>query len=77
MLFVKFLKIVCVGFNYKDYVKELGFEFFESFVLFLKFLICVIGYNDSIIYLQYMSSQVDYEGEFVVVIKKECCNVKL
>jgi len=73
---VKPSKIVCVGLNYKDHAKELGLELPESPVLFLKPPTCVIGHNDSIIYPQHMSSQVDYEGELAVVIKKECRNIK-
>lgn len=73
---VKPSKIICVGLNYKDHANELGYEIPNTPTLFIKPPTCTIGHLDNIIYPSHMSSQVDYEGELAVVIKKECYKVK-
>ena len=63
-------KIVAVGANYKDHAQEMGRPLPEEPLLFLKPSSAVIGARDIINYPG-MSSQVDYEGELAVVIKKK------
>jgi len=63
-------KIVAVGANYKDHAQEMGRPLPEEPLLFLKPPSAVIGARDTINYPG-MSSQVDYEGELAVVIKKK------
>jgi 2-keto-4-pentenoate hydratase/2-oxohepta-3-ene-1,7-dioic acid hydratase in catechol pathway len=68
-------KIVCVGLNYIDHAKELGMEIPDEPVIFLKPSTSVIGHLDTILYPK-SSTQVDYEGELGIVIKKQCHQVK-
>jgi len=60
-------KIVCVGRNYAEHIKETKAEVPTTPLLFLKPPSSVIG-PDQTIYLPPQSEQVDHEGELVVVI---------
>lgn len=62
-------KIVCVGRNYVEHVKETNAEVPTTPLLFLKPPTCVIGPNQSIL-LPPQSMQVDHEAELAVVIGK-------
>lgn len=69
-------KVVAVGLNYADHVKEFsGRDIPENPVIFIKLPHTVIGPDDSII-LPEISNRVDYEAEFAVVIKKYCKNIE-
>lgn len=61
-------KIVAVGRNYSNHARELGNEVPSVPLLFLKPPSAVIGDGDTIL-LPAESSQVDYEGEVVVILK--------
>jgi len=61
-------KVVCVGLNYRDHAREMGFPIPETPVLFLKPPSSVIGPGDVIFYPP-MCGRLDYEGELGVVIK--------
>jgi 2-keto-4-pentenoate hydratase/2-oxohepta-3-ene-1,7-dioic acid hydratase in catechol pathway len=61
-------KIVCVGLNYSDHVKEMEMDKHTEPVIFLKPPSAVIGHNDEIIYPETVS-RVDYEAELAIVIK--------
>ncbi len=63
-------KIVAVGLNYRDHVEEVGLKIPEEPLIFLKPSTAVIGSGESIRYPR-MSSQVDYEGELGVIIKRK------
>lgn len=63
-------KIVAVGLNYRSHAKELDSPLPEVPLLFLKPSTAVIGPEDAIVYPS-VSSRVDYEGEFGVVIGKK------
>ena len=67
-------KIICLGLNYIDHAKELNMPIPEEPIIFLKPSSAVIGDKDSIIYPSCVS-QLDYEGELAVVIKKTAKNV--
>src|SRR5690348_11688982 len=60
-------KIFCVGLNYREHVTESKRELPTYPVLFAKYADSLIGPYDPIV-LPPESSQVDYEGEFTVVI---------
>jgi 2-keto-4-pentenoate hydratase/2-oxohepta-3-ene-1,7-dioic acid hydratase in catechol pathway len=63
-------KIVCVGKNYLDHVREMGGDAApEQPVLFMKPPSAVIGDGDAII-LPRDSERVDFEGELVAIIGK-------
>ena len=66
--FAKPGKIVAVGKNYLDHVREMGgTEATEEPILFMKPPSAVIGDGEPIL-LPAMSAQVDYEGELVAVM---------
>lgn len=69
LLLVEVLKIVCVGFNYVQYVKESGMDVFVVFVLFFKAIIVICGFNDDIIIFK-NSEKIDWEVELAIVIGK-------
>src|SRR3972149_5079102 len=62
-------KIVCVGRNYVEHAKELGNEVPKVPLIFLKPPSSIINPNDTIV-LPPQSTQVEHEGELVVVIGK-------
>ncbi len=64
-------KIVAVGLNYKDHAAEMKSPLPEEPLIFLKPSTALIGHEDDIIYPDYMTSWVDFEGELAVVIGKE------
>ena len=69
-------KIVCVGLNYTDHVKEMErWELPKEPAIFLKPPTTVIGPDDAIIYPA-LTQNLHYEGELAVVIKTECKDVK-
>lgn len=60
-------KIVCIGLNYAAHSAESGYEAPTYPTIFGRFASSLIGHNASIIRPR-VSQQLDYEGEFVVVI---------
>lgn len=64
-------KIVAIGLNYHDHAIEMKKQPPKEPLIFLKAPSSVIGPFENIIYPDYMSSKVDYEGELGIVIKKE------
>ncbi|MBK9924252.1 MAG: fumarylacetoacetate hydrolase family protein [Anaerolineales bacterium] len=62
-------KIVCVGRNYVEHVKEMGNELPKVPLIFMKPPSSIINPNDTII-LPPQSAQVEHEGELVIVIGK-------
>lgn len=67
-------KITCVGLNYRDHALEGGNPIPDHPVLFSKYPISVIGPGETIRRPK-VSTKVDYEGEFAVVIGKRAKNV--
>lgn len=67
-------KIVCIGKNYADHVREMGGEAPAHPVIFLKPSTAVIGPGDAVQYPR-DSAEVDYEGELAVVISRLCRDV--
>jgi 2-keto-4-pentenoate hydratase/2-oxohepta-3-ene-1,7-dioic acid hydratase in catechol pathway len=68
-------KIIAVGLNYYNHIKEFGDRAVPSFpTLFAKLTHTVIGQHDAIIYPE-QSKRVDYEAEMALIISKHCKNV--
>jgi len=65
-------KIVCVGLNYQDHCEETGTPVPEKPIFFCKFPSSITGPNDPVSWPPGSSTQVDYEAELAVVIKKSC-----
>jgi len=68
-------KIICVGLNYADHVKEMGSELQEYPVLFSKFSNALVGPEDAI-EKNALTNMLDYEVELVAMIGKEASKVK-
>ncbi len=62
-------KLICVGLNYLDHVKETGAEVPKVPAIFSKFATSVIGPEEPVV-LPKVSKQVDYEAELAFVIGK-------
>ncbi|MGF7238939.1 MAG: fumarylacetoacetate hydrolase family protein [Frankia sp.] len=68
-------KVVCIGKNYVDHVREMGGDAApERPVLFLKPSTSVVGPGDPIVHPD-DSDRVDYEGELAIVIGRLCREV--
>jgi 2-keto-4-pentenoate hydratase/2-oxohepta-3-ene-1,7-dioic acid hydratase in catechol pathway len=67
-------KIICVGRNYAAHAAELGNEIPKEPLLFLKAPTSIITNNEEI-KIPSQSSQVEYEGELAIVIKRICKNL--
>lgn len=67
-------KIICVGLNYADHSKEIGFEPPSYPTLFCRFPSCLVGHKQAII-KPAQSDQLDYEGELAAVIGKRGKNI--
>ncbi len=63
-------KIICVGHNYQNHIKEMGREVPEYPTLFAKYQESLIGPNDDLA-LPQESDAVDWEAELAVVIGKK------
>ena len=69
-------KVVAVGLNYLDHIKEMGNDLPKTPVFFIKPSTAVIGEGENIV-IPKMSSNVHYECELAVVIGKKCKNVSV
>jgi acylpyruvate hydrolase len=69
-------KIICIGLNYLDHVKESGAEMPKAPLIFSKFGSCVASVNDPIL-LPIRSEQVDFEAELAAIIGRTARNVAL
>lgn len=69
-------KIIAVGLNYKDHIKELKLKTPEEPILFMK-PNSALNHPYSPIVLPAMSSQVEFEGELALVIKKKAKHVSV
>lgn len=61
-------KIVCVGLNYANHIREMGRELPEHPTLFAKFAEALIGPYDPIVLPAHAAQAVDWEGEVAVVL---------
>lgn len=69
-------KVLGIGLNYMDHIRETGREPPKHQLWFNKQRTCIVGYGEAI-RIPSVSDQVDYEGELVVVIGRRCRNVPL
>lgn len=67
-------KIICVGLNYADHSKEIGFEVPAYPTIFCRFPSSLVGHGQPVIKPK-QSDQLDYEGELVAVIGKRARDV--
>jgi len=67
-------KIVALGRNYLEHIKETGSEIPKFPLIFAKFPSCVIGPNDPI-HIPRISKEIDWEVELAVVIGRACKDV--
>lgn len=67
-------KILCIGRNYVDHVKELGNETPSAPVVFMKPATSVIGTGDAVVIPGY-SNDCHYEAELAVLIGSDCRNI--
>jgi 2-keto-4-pentenoate hydratase/2-oxohepta-3-ene-1,7-dioic acid hydratase in catechol pathway len=68
-------KVIAMGRNYADHVREMGGEPPAEPVLFLKPSTAVCGPGDPIRYPVTLAKRVDYEGELAVIIGRLCREV--
>jgi 2-keto-4-pentenoate hydratase/2-oxohepta-3-ene-1,7-dioic acid hydratase in catechol pathway len=68
-------KIVCVGRNYRDHVKEMGSELPAEPLLFFKPVSALLSPGD-VVRMPAVSARVDYEGELALVIGRRTRNLK-
>lgn len=67
-------KVLAIGMNYGDHIRETGRAAPEHQVWFAKQATCIIGPNDAI-RIPKVSDKVDYEAELCVVIGRRCRHV--
>jgi len=67
-------KVVAVGLNYRDHIKEMNNTMPQNPIIFIKPSTAVIGDGDIIIRPS-QSKQVDYEAELAIVVKKQAKNI--
>jgi acylpyruvate hydrolase len=60
-------KIICLGHNYRHHIQEMGSKMPEHPVIFAKFANTLIGHRQPIV-LPRISTMVDYEAEFMLVV---------
>ncbi|MFJ4268644.1 fumarylacetoacetate hydrolase family protein [Paenarthrobacter nicotinovorans] len=63
-------KVVCVGLNYANHIREMGRDLPEYPTLFAKYPEALIGANDPIVLPGYAAENVDWEGELAVIVGK-------
>jgi 2-keto-4-pentenoate hydratase/2-oxohepta-3-ene-1,7-dioic acid hydratase in catechol pathway len=68
-------KIIAIGLNYMDHVKEFGLDVPEIAIMFCKFPTSIIGPDDDICWGNEITQKVDYEAELAIVIGKTARNV--
>lgn len=61
-------KVVCVGLNYANHIREMGRELPEFPTLFAKYPEALIGANDDIALPAHAADHVDWEGELAIVL---------
>ena len=61
-------KVVCVGLNYANHIREMGRELPEFPTLFAKYPEALIGANDEIALPAHAATHVDWEGELAIIL---------
>ena len=69
-------KVVCVGLNYANHIREMGRELPEFPTLFAKYPEALIGANDEITLPAHAAEHVDWEGELAIILGASARRVK-
>lgn len=69
-------KIICVGLNYANHIKEMGRTLPEVPTLFIKFSDALTGPFDDVLVPPWANGALDWEGELAVVISQRARRVK-
>lgn len=69
-------KIVCVGLNYANHIKEMGRNLPDHPTLFVKFADALTGPYDDVLVPEYANAALDWEGELAVIVGKRARRVK-
>jgi 2-keto-4-pentenoate hydratase/2-oxohepta-3-ene-1,7-dioic acid hydratase in catechol pathway len=69
-------KLIAIGLNYMDHVRESGAKVPQIAVMFTKYTTSIIGPGDEIRWDPAVTSKVDWEAELAVVIGKRASKVK-
>ncbi|RSZ65634.1 FAA hydrolase family protein [Corynebacterium hylobatis] len=69
-------KIVCVGLNYANHIKEMGRDLPTHPTLFVKYPDALTGPFDDVLVPEYANGELDWEGELAVIIGKRARRVK-
>jgi 2-keto-4-pentenoate hydratase/2-oxohepta-3-ene-1,7-dioic acid hydratase in catechol pathway len=69
-------KLIAIGLNYMDHVRETGSKVPQIAVMFTKYTSSIIGTGDEIRWDPALTSKVDWEAELAVVIGKRASKVK-
>lgn len=69
-------KILCVGLNYANHIKEMGRELPTYPTIFAKYPEALIGPFDDLVLPKHAGDHVDWETELAVVIGKKASHVK-
>ncbi|MBN2418102.1 MAG: fumarylacetoacetate hydrolase family protein [Deltaproteobacteria bacterium] len=67
-------KIVCVGLNYLDHIRESHGDTPERPVLFSKYSTSLLAHKKNIIWNAYLTKKVDFEAELAVIIGRTIYN---
>ncbi|WP_276850443.1 fumarylacetoacetate hydrolase family protein, partial [Corynebacterium pyruviciproducens] len=68
-------KVICVGLNYANHIKEMGRELPQNPTLFVKFPDALTGPYDDVHVPSYATGALDWEGELAVIIGKTAYQV--
>jgi len=68
-------KVVAIGLNYMDHVRESGMDVPSLATMFCKYPSAIIGQGDDISWRTKLTQKVDFEAELAVVIGKTARNV--
>ena len=68
-------KVVAIGLNYMDHIRESGLEIPELATMFCKFPSAIVGSGEDIRWSRDLTREVDFEAELAVVIGKTARNV--
>lgn len=67
-------KIICVGVNFRAHAREMGREFPDNPLLFVRFAGSLVGHEQALAYPE-PSSEYDFEGELALVIGRRARRV--
>jgi 2-keto-4-pentenoate hydratase/2-oxohepta-3-ene-1,7-dioic acid hydratase in catechol pathway len=69
-------KLIAIGLNYMDHVRETGAKVPQLAIMFTKYTTSIVGTGDEVRWDPALTAKVDYEAELAVVIGKRASKVK-